>query len=53
MRRDDFTQTVDGAAAYERLRGENDGYYDARDEQPSKAEADRDEAWCSGERGAW
>lgn len=43
MRRDDFTQTVDGAAAYERLRGESDGHYDPRDETPSLAECERDE----------
>lgn len=53
MIRDDFTQTVDAAAGFERLRALNEGSYDLRDERPSKAEADRDEAWVRGQRGAW
>lgn len=36
MREDDFTSTVDGAAAFERLRGMND--YDPADDLPDLAD---------------
>ena len=39
MRRDDFTATVSGAAAYERTHGD---HYDPYDDRPTLAEAEAD-----------
>lgn len=41
--KDDFTSTVDGAAAYERTHAD-ERHSDPRDDMPTRAEAERDEA---------